>query len=1551
MTNINPNDGVNRINHNIKKENKVNKKEKPVAQTKQVEASSLNALSAYGKANINFKGKKIEPATFDKKKKDLQEKIEKSLIIRGENYSKYFLEELFDLIKEDNIDLATQLFLGKTSNGNEIIENKQLACCILLLIKECPEYETSLIKRNDNKSISIDFDKVYETITQVINEEAKNNIDVGLVKQIFELKNENGNNSFNYEEIFEILSSINDENLPLAKKLIFNKDEQGNELPNIKKYLDSYNANHHLNSKNLTDIIENITAENIEFAEELLYGNNFSEKEYISEILSAATQKTIPTIKKILFEKKSLFDDTEEASWVISKLNDENLSLAKELLWGKDENGKELFENKKIIYLILNRTNKNNINIIRALCFGKDEEGKELFFDKEAIPDFLFKWEKSNFSLSFLSGYLYESTEKNETCSTNRKSIDTLIRNHANDDESELLTFLEDIKSEKIQNKNSAIKDLNYFLKAINNINLPLAKKIYSSSLYMYESDIQKILSLTTSDNIDFIEKLCFGKDEKGKDLFPLKYNIYDIVKYTKKDTFAFAEKLCFGKDKDGNDIFKEKKYIGDILKRTQKNNLAFAEKLCFEKDKNGDDLFKEKNLIADILYYTTPEKLKFAENLCFGKDKNGNDLYKDKGHIRYILDGITKQNISFAEKLCFAKDKIGNDLFPEKGYIASIIKKTNINNIKLAEKFCFGKDEDGNDLFPDKAIFGNILENTNQENLSFCEKLCFGKDKNGKELFPKKEYISYILRKTTTENIIWAEKLCFEKNIDNEALINDVKIISEILSKITRENTSEIQMLFDALYNKQISENSLLCILNKDITLEEFENTIKIMNEVDSARFPSEKCKDNREKLNNLKREDLLIIAKNIKLYGKNNINEISIADKKIILRDLMKQNINLFGISENLQKDFPLIPKNAEEYCSLLKGLVKSMGIQTNEITTEQEKQFDKATQNLASSLSNISDEEFVNLSISQEYAKDDFIQDVLKETKMLNSIELQKVYDYFGFELKQSDNTSTGYTIIGYPASLNNGVKLAQIEEEKTKQVVEQLRPYVIKFTENNKINCNNKEIEIALNEIAKVLPEIRTFIGKTQHKTQAFDIMKHSLKVMQKITQNPKFESLNDSDKKIILLASLLHDSAKSEGNIDPIHAKESSFDAFYISQKFNLTKDERIKLYSIIEHHEWLADINKEKDPQRRAIQLKSKAYDLQYDNLFELSKIFTEADLKAVKIDDRFFDKFKNDFNVVSQEVESLISTLKTSQPLLPVTKLPTSSKIKEAITVINDDYSTNLKGIYVDEKGLVIIKYNEVENDTWEKIGFPKGSISRGIEHTIKVFSHKDAQTNEPVFKEEKVNTGNIHFFVHGLDYANQLSNFDAFSLPDSDALLSVSYAEKPESKYRFFRPQGVILNTDAKYVHGGGETDHGSGYGKNIDEFKKNYAYEGSIRHSDRTFISDLIKEELGLSQQEYLELINKYKNKPFTNIQPQEIQEKIIKALSKINSHIRKGDRSYNEMYISNPDIMGFFAYSWNKEIGSIKDFVNETKNVAPFIKENAVEKDMPLIVFGD
>ena len=193
----------------------------------------------------------------------------------------------------------------------------------------------------------------------------------------------------------------------------------------------------------------------------------------------------------------------------------------------------------------------------------------------------------------------------------------------------------------------------------------------------------------------------------------------------------------------------------------------------------------------------------------------------------------------------------------------------------------------------------------------------------------------------------------------------------------------------------------------------------------------------------------------------------------------------------------------------------------------------------------------------------------------------------------------------------------------------------------------------------------------------------------------------------------------------------------------------------------------------------------------------------------------------------------------------------------------------------------------------------------------------------------------------MHGLDYSNQLAKFDAFSLVDSDALLSVSYAERPESKFRFFRPQGVLLDVNSKYIHGGGNTDAGSGCGKDIAEFKNNYIFGGQN------------------------------KDRPIQEIEPVEIRDKIVKAFATINSNTRKGKREYNEMYISNPnEVMGVFAYSmdYNETIGNPVNFLNRSsiskyekgygtvgdisvRERTEFLRKYALERNLPFIIFGD
>ena len=800
-------------------------------------------------------------------------------------------------------------------------------------------------------------------------------------------------------------------------------------------------------------------------------------------------------------------------------------------------------------------------------------------------------------------------------------------------------------------------------------------------------------------------------------------------------------------------------------------------------------------------------------------------------------------------------------------------------------------------------------------------------------------------------EDLIKNQRFSWEEKIDIQECVNgsNAALVKE-LSNNPDFPASVIKRILMAIDSNNYDMAEQLCKNYKktEVPVETIPTLIENAEKISYKDVQKLIRKIGKAKASKLTNNELVIAAQFVDVMGKTDINELSIAGKRKLLRDLVASNTGVFNISENLREDFPLLPKDKESYCELLPAIVRSLGIETNILTTEQTVQFYQSQENLSAVLRDISDKDYAQLHITQEFSKDDFIEIVLSKVKDLSSEERQKVFDYFGFELHHNNKGTQGkYSITGYPVNLNNGHKLAMITDPKTRAVVENLRPDVIRFSEKNPIKCENKEVEKLLNEIAIAVPEIRTMIGKVQHGTHDFDLMKHTLKVMQKISQDPKFKQLSESDQKIMLLASLMHDISKGEGFSDHTHATEGSFDTFFIAKKFNLTKEEEIKLYTLIRHHEWLSYVNTAKTEAEQTKRLQSVAYDLQRDNLLDMAIIFTHADLRAVKADDSFHDRtdgasrrtitgtqrsFGESADVYVEKMKGLVKILQNSQPLLPVTPIPTASSMKARINKINEDGSTNIKGVYVDKDGLMLIKFNEVED--WEALGFPKGTTSKGI--------------MSPVM--EGVETGNIKWFVHGLEYPNQLAKFDAFGLVNSDALLSVSYTERPESKYRFFRTQGVVLNVATKYVHGGGETDSGSGTGKSIQDFKNRYIFGGE-RESDRLFVSNLIKEATGMSDAEYVEFVRKNENRSFTEIEPVEYREKIIQAFATINSKTRRGERAYNEMYASNPEVMAVFAYSPTDKVGNVMDFYSSSSERLDFLKDFALKRDIPMIVFGN
>lgn len=632
----------------------------------------------------------------------------------------------------------------------------------------------------------------------------------------------------------------------------------------------------------------------------------------------------------------------------------------------------------------------------------------------------------------------------------------------------------------------------------------------------------------------------------------------------------------------------------------------------------------------------------------------------------------------------------------------------------------------------------------------------------------------------------------------------------------------------------------------------------------------------------------------------GKNNINELTQAEKRELMNKLIKNNSNSFG-GDN--KMFPLIPKNQEEYCALLNKLAKSIGIDTKPLSPKQMQAFKSSLSKLENSIKSV---DIDSLDLSLTMSRQSFIDKATKAMEGLSEGEQRKVMDYFGFEI-------TDGKLKGYPINANNGAKLAEIKDKKTKQVIENLRQTVIDFSENNRIETNlqDKGFEQDLNEILKGLPELRPMIGKAQHHTHAYTLDKHTLKVLQGVVNNPKFKDLSDDDKQILTIASLLHDITKAEGLRDFTHPMESAFDAYYIIQKMNLPEEQQLKIYELIKSHNWLDRLNNPKntadDIQRIAQDI---AFDSRHTNTFELAKILCEADMKAVKKDSSFFEHHKKTLDKMSATVDKYIKRIHETQIVLPQTAIPKASEIKNGVVKQADGIKNTV--IYMNDAAEDLTQY-----------GFSKGTT-------------KD----------------NWRGLVHALEREEQMQKFNTFSIIDTEALLSTSYIDT--KGYKVFRKQGLILDVNPNDIHAGYCSDFGTGYGKSIELLKSDYLFRGQrkakgiaddIWRSDRTkyrdYISSLIKQKMGISDEEYVKYIEKIQGcKSLTDIE--QVDGNFAKTLKEVfeemESTKRKGGRQYNEMLVSRPKIQGVFAYDKPYEA------------IPEFLRKYAQDNNLPIIIFG-
>lgn len=297
------------------------------------------------------------------------------------------------------------------------------------------------------------------------------------------------------------------------------------------------------------------------------------------------------------------------------------------------------------------------------------------------------------------------------------------------------------------------------------------------------------------------------------------------------------------------------------------------------------------------------------------------------------------------------------------------------------------------------------------------------------------------------------------------------------------------------------------------------------------------------------------------------------------------------------------------------------------------------------------------FLNTKITKDfelnlnYPRTDFINNFRNEIKDLEEKEKQKIYNYFDFEIKENDEGIV--YISGYPINFYDEEKLAEIQKDSTKEITERLIPLVDKFNHNKITVKNNPELSSQLNYIISLFPELNTIIGKKQHKTHHFTVDIHTLKVLQGVMSDPEYKTLSEEDRKIINTATLLHDIAKIEGITDKRHPHCSAIDAYNIIQRMNLPESENKKIYTLIKNHDWLERYNgsvylgdgnyrKFTDAERTCV-AKDIASELREGDMFKMAVILAKADMKAVKENDAFYERFRDVLEHGEVEIMQLI--------------------------------------------------------------------------------------------------------------------------------------------------------------------------------------------------------------------------------------------------------------------------------------------------------------------
>ena len=354
-----------------------------------------------------------------------------------------------------------------------------------------------------------------------------------------------------------------------------------------------------------------------------------------------------------------------------------------------------------------------------------------------------------------------------------------------------------------------------------------------------------------------------------------------------------------------------------------------------------------------------------------------------------------------------------------------------------------------------------------------------------------------------------------------------------------------------------------------------------------------------------------------------------------------------------------------------------------------------------------------------IKLQYSRDSFKSDIFNEIKHLSPIEQEKILSKFGLS-KNSENILSGLPVEISSNSLNN--------------VEQAINNHIHKFlSKENKIVLPKgfEELHPVIESICNAIPEFRFTIQAQQHNVQKYNLAEHMLKAFQENMKNPMYKELRETDKRILGIATLLHDINKIERTKFDQHALPSSQTVNAIVERIpNLTPMEKNRIVNLVKYHHWLTDISEKENPTL----VKKLTEVFRGGNDFKLARIFAESDLKAVN--DSFYTNYGEKLNYsMINEIEEAILALQSKSRMMFTASVNTEKALEKGakLTTIGEGREAT-SNIVIDANQMGLDKeffaYHGAEEQGLMTVfasgGYDKGlglSISTGKNGVCKVF------------------------------------------------------------------------------------------------------------------------------------------------------------------------------------------------------------------------------------